>query len=533
MSKRAVIVARVSTEGQGQKGFSIPTQLEEMRAYCARAGLTVAHELEDRISGTVPLRQRPGGAAMIRLIEAGDVEAVVFYAVDRVTRDEDAIELATLRRDVKRAGIELHYASEGGKADLSALGGIIDNVRATLAAEERKKIIERSVRGRRGKAQSGRWVGQGDTPFGYRRAGKGKESRLEIDETEADTVRLIFARYIGANGIPPMPIRAMTTWLTEQNVPTPQRGNFAPIKHNGRAWHTRSIGLILSRSLYAGTMTYGDMQVPMPELRIIDDATFEAAQIRRNRNRDMARHNRALGRYLLAGYLRCVCGRAMCGRKKAAGRYEYYYCAGVSLPIHLRDCNEPNTRAAVVEDQVWGWLTDLLTDPATLTAALERIAARAQNDLAPKRDRLITLASDAERLERRIRVWVNQYADAGEIELEALRGEVKRASELLTGLKTQRERLESEIAQAAISPAQVQGTVALVSQLREYIPEADHDAKRYILERLGIQCRLRRTEDGQTWADVTANLPGAYEPTALQSSAPVRPVFLSTSFRVR
>ena len=533
MSKRAAIVARVSTEGQGQKGFSIATQLEAMRAYCAAAELTVAHELQDRISGTVPLRGRPGGKELIRLIEAGEVEAVVFYAVDRVTRDDDVIELATLRRDVKRAGIELHYANEGGKTDLSTLGGIVDNVRAVVAAEERKKIIERSTRGRRGKAASGRWVGQGDTPFGYRRAGSGKDSRLEINEQEAGTVRLIFDRYVGANGRPPMPIRPMTEWLTEQGIPTPQRGNFAAIKHNGRAWHTRSIGLILSRRLYAGMMTYGDMAIPMPELRIIDDATFEAAQARRNRNRDMARHNRALGRYLLAGHLRCVCGRAMCGRKKAAGRYEYYYCAGVSLPRHLRDCNEPNTRAAVVEGIVWGWLSELLTDPATLTTALERIAARAQEDLSPQRDRLAALAADAERLERRIRVWVNHYADAGDTELEALRAEVRAAGEQLAALKAQRARLEAEIAQAEITPAQVRDTVALVGQLRDYIPEADYEAKRYILERLGIQCRLRRTEDGQTWADVTANLPGAYEPTALQSSNLVRPVYLSASCRVR
>lgn len=533
MSKRAVIVARVSTEGQGQRGFSITTQLEAMRAYCAAAGLIVAHELQDVISGTKPLRDRPGGAAMIRLIETGEVEAVVFYAVDRVTRDDDVIELATLRRDVKRAGIELHYANEGGKSDLSALGGIIDNVRATLAAEERKKIIERSVRGRRGKAQSGRWVGQGDTPFGYRRAGMGKDSRLEINEREAETIRLIFALYVGADPRGPMPIRTMTEWLTEQNIPTPQRGNFAPIKHNGHAWHTRSIGLILTRPLYAGMMTYADMRVPMPELRIIDDATFEAAQVRKTRNRETARRNRSKGRYLMAGHLRCICGRAMCGRKKAAGRYEYYYCAGVSLPRHLRDCDEPNTRADAIDGQVWAWLADLLTDPDTLAAALERIAARALVDLTPKRDRLGELDKEAGRLERRIWVWVKQYADAGEIELEALRGEVKRAGEQLAAVKTERARVEAEIAQAAITPAQVGDAMTLAAQLRDYIPEADYDAKRYILERLGIRCRLRRTEAGEVLADVTANLPGQVVSTALQSTSHNMTVLLSTSFRVR
>jgi site-specific DNA recombinase len=204
MSKRAVIVARVSTEGQGQRGFSITTQLEAMRAYCAAAGLIVAHELQDVISGTKPLRDRPGGAAMIRIIETGEFEAVVFYAVDRVTRDDDVIELATLRRDVKRAGIELHYANEGGKADLSALGGIIDNVRATLAAEERKKIIERSVRGRRGKAAAGRWVGQGDTP----RLPTGNMGRIRGWNKDRKPKRS--ASLPSMLALSPLPIRTMT-----------------------------------------------------------------------------------------------------------------------------------------------------------------------------------------------------------------------------------------------------------------------------------------------------------------------------------
>jgi len=131
--------------------------------------------------------------------------------------------------------------------------------------------------------------------------------------------------------------------------------------------------------------------------------------------------------------------------------------------------------------------------------------------------------SDIQRIERRIPVWVNQYADAGRTELDALRGEVKRAEERLTSLATERANLERQITQAAVTPAQLQNSIALAAQLREYIPTADYDAKRYVLDRLGIGCRLRRTQDGQTWADVTANLQGAVETTALQISLPATP----------
>jgi hypothetical protein len=112
-------------------------------------------------------------------------------------------------------------------------------------------------------------------------------------------------------------------------------------------------------------------------------------------------------------------------------------------------------------------------------------------------------------------------ADAGEIE-PALR-EVKRAGEQMAAVKTERARVEAEIAQAAITPAQVGDAMTLAAQLRDYIPEADYDAKRYILERLGIRCRLRRTEAGDVLADVTANLPGQVVSTALQIFPQARP----------
>jgi len=133
-------------------------------------------------------------------------DAVVFFAVDRVTRDEDLVEINTIRRDCRKAGIELHYANDGGKADLSTWGGVIDTLKAAGAAEERKKITERNSRGRRAKAMTGQWVGVGPEPFGYRRAGYARQSSLEICADEAVIVRRI------------------TQIFSDEGVPTPSRG---------------------------------------------------------------------------------------------------------------------------------------------------------------------------------------------------------------------------------------------------------------------------------------------------------------------
>ena len=103
MSKRAIICARVSTTAQAEKGHSIPSQFEPMRQYAKREGLTVIAEVQDDISGAIPIRQRPGGRALYEHIDGKTAEAVVFFTVDRITRDEDLIEINVIRRDVRNA----------------------------------------------------------------------------------------------------------------------------------------------------------------------------------------------------------------------------------------------------------------------------------------------------------------------------------------------------------------------------------------------------------------------------------------------
>ena len=526
MNKRAATLARVSTDTQASTGYSIATQQEAMRAYCEREGLQIIAELKDEISGTVPIRNRPGGAELYRLIDSRVIDAVVFYTVDRVTRDEDLIELGQLRRDVRQAGIELHYAADGGRSDLSTLGGLMDTMKAALAAAEREKIIERSMRGRRGKAASGRWVGQGDPPFGYRRIGSRKETRLEIDETEAGVVRRIFELYVGAGGRKPMSIREMTAFLTEQRVTTPQRGNRMG-RHGGTAWHTRSIQMILERQLYIGLMPYPglDQPVQMPSLRIISDELFEAAQAQRKRNRERSLRHRKYD-YLLAQHLRCPCGRAMIGYQKSNGRYRYYMCAGRSLPRHLQTCHEDTVSADSLEPLVWGWVTGLLTEPETLRTALEDVANRSAEALAPLRSRLAALDGEMDRYERRIRVWVGQYGDASDVELAELKAQVRRASDQMAALREERARLKADIDQATVSPQQFADIEAQARELREYLPSADYDAKRYVLDRLDVQGRLRRNEAGELVCEVSADALGPDFPivsTALQISLPATP----------
>jgi site-specific DNA recombinase len=52
MAKRAVIYARVSTDDQAEKGYSLPSQFEACRSYANQHGMVVIAEIQDDYTGS-------------------------------------------------------------------------------------------------------------------------------------------------------------------------------------------------------------------------------------------------------------------------------------------------------------------------------------------------------------------------------------------------------------------------------------------------------------------------------------------------
>ena len=211
--------------------------------------------------------------------------------------------------------------------------------------------------------------------------------------------------------------------------------------------------MILTRELYAGVMTYGDVRVDAPHLVIIDRATFNAVQERLKHNLQTSARRRKRD-YLLIGHVRCTYGRAMTGRAKKGDRYRYYYCAGRSLPKHLRTCTEPLVNARDIEPAVWDWIERIMTDDGALTAALEELAERKAEDVQPKRTELTRIDASIERERRAISVWTQSYPRAsGDDELADLKTNVKAASARLDMLRRNRSELAAEIEPSSVTHA--------------------------------------------------------------------------------
>ncbi|WP_439400337.1 recombinase family protein (plasmid) [Bradyrhizobium sp. PMVTL-01] len=314
---RCAIYARFSSDRQ--KDRSIDDQIALCRDLCAREGMAVISTFEDRaISGSAAVN-RPGYQALMQAAESKLFDVIVAEDMDRIFRDQADYHNARKRLDF--LGITLHTAT--GK-----VGTIDGALRALMSEQFIENLRVHTRRGLEGVLRDGRHAG--GRAYGYR-AIKDKPGELEIVEDEAEIVRQIFADYI--SGKTP---RQIAHDLNKRGVRPPR----------GRLWNSSTInghvarggGMILN-DLYAGRIVWNKVRmvkdpttgkrlsrpnpkeqykiVEAPHLRIIDDATFNAAQVikaerRREATPATAQKARAPKR-VFSGLIRCgSCGGGMC-----------------------------------------------------------------------------------------------------------------------------------------------------------------------------------------------------------------------------
>src|ERR1700745_1381079 len=132
---RVVIYSRVSTDRQIHD-----SQLQEVRAYCARRGWHDAEEFSDTASGAKTNRQ--GLDALMALVRRGRIDAIVCFKLDRLGRS--LAHLAQLIGELQTNRVALLCTSQG--IDTSATNPAAQlqlNILCAVAEFEREIIRER------------------------------------------------------------------------------------------------------------------------------------------------------------------------------------------------------------------------------------------------------------------------------------------------------------------------------------------------------------------------------------------------------
>ncbi len=189
---RCAVYTRKSTEeGLEQEFNSLDAQREACEAYVASQKAEGWIALRDRYDDGGYFRRHtgtPGPEAPARPIEAGAVDVVVVYKIDRLSRS--LMDFAKLVEVFDRKSVTFVTVTQSFNTTTS-MGRLTLNILLSFAQFEREVIGERIRDKFAASRKKGMWMG-GNPPLGY----ESSDRKLVVNPAEAETVRLIFQRYL-------------------------------------------------------------------------------------------------------------------------------------------------------------------------------------------------------------------------------------------------------------------------------------------------------------------------------------------------
>jgi len=187
---RCAIYARKSTEeGLAQPFSSLDAQRESAEAYIAsqrHMGWTALERRYEDGGYTGANMERPALRALMEDVASGQVDCIVVYKVDRLSRS--LLDFARLIGIFEERGVSLVSVTQQLNTT-DSLGRLTLNILLSFAQFERELIAERTRDKMRAARRKGRWLG-GQPILGYdvdpERGG------LKINAEEARRVRFVF-----------------------------------------------------------------------------------------------------------------------------------------------------------------------------------------------------------------------------------------------------------------------------------------------------------------------------------------------------
>jgi DNA invertase Pin-like site-specific DNA recombinase len=544
MSERVAIYCRVSTAGQQEEGTSLRTQEAACREYAAERGWEVVGTFVDVHSG-FDLHERPGMARLRALVAAGAVDAVVTYAVDRLTRNQ--MHLGVLLDEAERHDVRLEAVSE--PLDQSAMGQFILAARAFTAEVEREKIRERSMRGKNARLAEGRLPTWTCDLYGYR-TDRERAVRI-VREDEAEVVRFIFGAVVEG-----VSLHEICRQLNERGVPSPGVERMTYRTPKTPRWHASSIHHTIANPAYRGLSVANRFtrvkfrnpdtgkvnkrrEVTKPEEdwtvlpegltpALVDAGVWERANERLRVNRGTYNKNKRRP-YLLRGLMRCAaCGGAMYSeRETGTNQRRTYRCSNGKRG---RCAARSRAIAEEIEAWVWGEVLGILRNREAVVAELRRRWVGAPG-LSPDAERSLLTRQIAALEERQGRLLRRFSEQESTVPWSLVETEIGRLEEEKAGLQARLSEAEAANAAHERQTVRVGAVAALIDELAGTDLEgAGFDDRARTIRDLGLSVLVGRevwtlewslpvaagTEDG---LHIAADFSDVAEPTAADREA--------------
>lgn len=315
---RCAVYTRKSTEdGLEQEFNSLDAQREACESYVASQRhegwilVPIRYDDGDFSGGNI---DRPGLKFLLSDVEAGIVDVIVVYKVDRLTRSLADFAKIVERLDAREASfVSVTQAFN----TTTSMGRLTLNVLLSFAQFEREVTGERIRDKIAASKKKGLWMG-GPVPLGYQVV----ERKLVVVPEEAERVRHIMQRYIessSANALIEQLERDGVRTKIQHRVSGPHRGGI-PFRRGSLFW-------LLKNPVYRGMIVHKGTCHPGEHDAIVDEQLWDAVQARLaqkapSRKRPTNDHQDALLRGLISDpHGRPVVPTFSC---KGTRRYRYY-----------------------------------------------------------------------------------------------------------------------------------------------------------------------------------------------------------------
>lgn len=156
---------RVSTARQASEGESLDVQGRQIEGYAHMMALDVTEVfVEEGVSGSKPLAERPEGARLLAALKPGDT--VIAAKLDRLFRS--ALDALQMVEHLNEMEVSLRLLDLGGGDDIASNGmsKLFLTIAAAFAEAERDRIRERITGVKADQRARGRYLG-GRVPFGF------------------------------------------------------------------------------------------------------------------------------------------------------------------------------------------------------------------------------------------------------------------------------------------------------------------------------------------------------------------------------
>jgi len=380
----AIYTRKSSDEGLDQAFNSLHAQREACEAYIksqAQEGWAALPTLYDDGGFSGGNIARPALQRLLADIDAGRVDTVVVYKIDRLTRS-----LADFAKIVERldaAGASFVSVTQAFNTT-NSMGRLTLNVLLSFAQFEREVTGERIRDKIAASKAKGMWMG-GNLPLGYDRPTDLSTRALVVNQAEAEQVRLIFNQYVELGSV-----GELVEWLGERQIRSKAYLSKTGKPIGGAAFSRGALFHLLSNRTYLGEIPHKDQSYPGAHRGIVDPVLFDAAQalMTGNTRRHQTRRTR-VSTMPLKGLIFDAENQPMCptfGYGRGGKVYRYYVSAPLQQGVRRRPCDDAIGRvpAEAIEQVVLGRLQQFgrsrskpADDWASMAKPLRRVEVRA------------------------------------------------------------------------------------------------------------------------------------------------------------